>query len=266
MKTSGTTDGAGAGRGWSERARLRRARRALERQLDYQQRKAEKARGREADIVAAMRRHSSRVRERLEEVRPIDSAARVLEVGSGAHGLIFYFGAERGVGLDPLAADYAALFPAWQNLAHTVAARGEELPFADASFDLVLCDNVVDHAESPRRIVSELARVLAPGGLLYFTVNFHHPVYAAAAAAHSAWNAAGLPLEIGPFADHTVHLTLGAARALFDGLPLRPLAERHDIEEARAHARRRPPRHVGDRLKRLFFKNALYELIAERGP
>ena len=28
--------------------------------------------------------------------------------------------------------------------------------------------------------------------------------------------------------------------------------------------RQRPPRHAGDRLKRLFFKNALYELLAER--
>src|SRR5688500_20394945 len=37
-------------------------------------------------------------------LRPLERDGRVLEVGSGAHGLIFYFGAERGVGLDPLAA------------------------------------------------------------------------------------------------------------------------------------------------------------------
>ena len=247
-------------------AKRRRAARALERQLAYQRAKAEKARGREAEIVAAMRRRSSRVRALVEEVRPVSRDARVLEVGSGAHGLIFYFGAERGVGLDPLAADYAALFPAWQNLAHTVAARGEQLPFSDHSFDLVLCDNVVDHAEDPRRIVSELARVLTPGGLLYFTVNFHHPFYAAASAGHAACNAAGLPPESGPFAAPTVHLPLSPARALFRGLPLRHISERHTTEEARALARRRPARHAGDRLKRLFFKNALYELIAEREP
>jgi SAM-dependent methyltransferase len=265
-RTEGKAEGDAATRGRAGHARRRRARRALERQLEYQRAKAEKARGREAEIIDAMRRHSARVRALLEDVRPIPSAARVLEVGSGAHGLIFYFGGESRVGLDPLAADYALLFPAWQRLAPTVAARGEELPFADASFDLVLCDNVVDHAESPARIVRELARVLAPGGLLYFTVNVHHPVYAAASAAHAAWNAAGLPLEIGPFADHTVHLTLERARSLFRRLPLNVLRERHNIEEARALARRRPPRHPGDRLKRIFFKNALYELIAEREP
>ena len=92
--------------------------------------------------------------------------------------------------------------------------------FADRSFDVVICDNVVDHAESPSRIVRELARILVPGGLLYFTVNVHHPVYAVAAGVHSSWRAVGVPYEVGPFADHTTHLTVEAAERLFDGLPL----------------------------------------------
>jgi SAM-dependent methyltransferase len=249
-----------------ETALRRRARRALERQLAYQRAKSARATGHEEQYIEAMRMRSSLVREKLERVRPISRDARVLEVGSGAHGLIFYFGTTRGVGCDPLACDYAVLFPAWQSLAQTIAAEGEHLPFADSSFDVVLCDNVVDHAEGPARIARELSRVLAPGGLLYFTVNFHHAVYSAAARLHAAWNAAGLRFEIGPFADHTVHLTLDDARRLFDRLPLRILHEQHNQEEARAAARLRPPRHAGDRLKRLFFKNALYELIAERQP
>lgn len=252
--------------GQAETAKQRRARRALERQLDYQRAKAAKARGHEAEYVEAMRQRAARVREKLERVRAIAPDARVLEVGSGAHGLIFFFGTTRGAGVDPLACDYAALFPAWQHRARTIAAAGERLPFADASFDVVLCDNVVDHAEDPARIARELARVLAPGGLLYFTVNFHHRVYSAAARVHAAWNAAGLPFEIGPFADHTVHLTLPAARSLFDGLPLRVISENGNVAEAKRAARLRPPRHAGDRLKRLFFKNALYELVAEREP
>ena len=249
-----------------ETATQRRARRARERQLDYQRAKAVKARGHEAEYVEAMRQRSARVREKLERVRPIAGDARVLEVGSGAHGLVFFFGTTRGVGVDPLADDYAALFPAWQDRARTIAAAGERLPFADGTFDVVLCDNVVDHAEDPARIARELARVLTAGGLLYFTVNFHHPVYSAAARLHSAWNAAGLHFEVGPFADHTVHLTLPAARSLFDGLPLRVIDERADVADARRAARLRPPRHAGDRLKRLFFKNALFELVAERHP
>jgi SAM-dependent methyltransferase len=244
--------------------RQKLARRALERQLAYQERKAEHVRGHEDEIINAMKRSSHRVRELLETFQPISAGARVIEVGSGAHGLIFYFGSGPGVGVDPLAVSYGRLFPVWQRCAKTVAACGESLPFADQSFDVVLCDNVVDHAESPKRIVGELARVLAPGGLLYFTVNVHHPVYSVAAGLHSSWRAMGVPYEVGPFADHTVHLTIAAAADLFENLPLQILSSKSNIDEARARARKQAPRHVGDRFKRVFFKNALYEVVARR--
>jgi len=244
--------------------RQKLARRALERQLTYQQHKAEHIRGHEQDVIAAMTKSSRRVRDLLETFQPVPREARVIEVGSGAHGLIFCFGGEHRVGVDPLAADYCRLFPAWQRRASTVAAVGESLPFRDRSFDVVLCDNVVDHAESPSRIVRELVRILTPGGLLYFTVNIHHPLYRVAADVHSSWRAIGVPYEIGPFADHTTHLTLTSASELFRNLPVQMLSEKSNIDEARARARKQPPRHFGDRLKRVFFKNALYEVVARR--
>ena len=249
---------------WGEATRRRLAQRALERQLAYQEHKAEQVRGREEEIIAGMMRSSQQVRAKIETFQPIKPDARVIEVGSGAHGLIFYFGAKQGIGVDPLAVSYGRLFPRWQRCAQTIAAVGESLPFAGQSFDLVLCDNVVDHAESPRKIVSELARILVPGGLLYFTVNIHHQLYALAAGVHSSWRAAGVPYEIGPFADHTTHLTLESAARLFEGLPLQILSTKSNIDEARARARERPARHMGDRLKRVFFKNALYEVVARR--
>src|ERR1043165_9068835 len=212
--------------------RQRLARRALERQLKYQEKKAEHLRGHEDEVIAAMQRSSRRVRELLETFQRITNDARVVEVGSGAHGLIFYFGTEFRIGVDPLAVSYRSLFPRWQSRAQTIAAIGESLPFADRSFDLVLCDNVVDHAESPRRIVCELSRILIPGGLLYFTVNIHHQLYAIAAGVHSSWRAAGVPYEVGPFADHTTHLTINTAASLFDDLPLRILSAKSNIDEA----------------------------------
>ena len=82
--------------------------------------------------------------------------------------------------------------------------------------------------------------LVAPGGLLYFTVvNFRHAVYMFASQLHSAWNAAGLGFEIGPFADHTVHLTLKGARAL-PGLPLRVISESGDVAFAKRVARHFP--------------------------
>lgn len=238
----------------------RRAIRALQRQLEYQRAKAAVLRGRETAVLERILKKSSMVRAKLEAFRPIPASCRVLEVGSGAHGLIFGFNVDTAIGIDPLADHYRALFPAWQSRFPTVAGRGEALPFANDTFGLVLCDNVVDHAESPRRIVEEMIRVLAPGGMLYFTVNTHHPLYHLASVAHGAWTAMGLPLEIGPFADHTVHLTPTAARTLLADLPLTVLRE---TDDGRQRARGRVPvRHPGDWLKVLFFKNAQYEAIA----
>lgn len=249
---------------WQSKTLRRRAGRALSRQLEYQNVKARKVQGREADVIAGMSRASQRVRSKLEEVQSLKPDARVLEVGSGAHGLIFSFGARSGVGLDPLAVHYASLFPHWQRRAATVAAVGEALPFADGCFDIVLSDNVVDHAERPAMILAEIARVLAPSGLVYFTVNVHHPFYSIASTLHNWWNMLGISYEITPFADHTVHLTLDRARGLFQGLPFNVLRERVYRAEAKEMIRRSPPRHAGDRIKRIFFKNALFEIIAVR--
>jgi hypothetical protein len=102
--------------------------------------------------------------------------------------------------------------------------------------------------------------------LLFFSVNVHHPLYRFASWLHAAWNAAGIHLEVGPFADHTVHLTLNDVRRLLSAVPVRIVTERDGIAEARAAARAGPPRHAGDRLKRVFFKNARYEVVAVRNP
>jgi ubiquinone/menaquinone biosynthesis C-methylase UbiE len=50
----------------------------------------------------------------------------------------------------------------------TVAADAEHLPFADASFDLVLGHAVLHHIPDLPRAFGEFARVLAPGGTLLF--------------------------------------------------------------------------------------------------
>jgi SAM-dependent methyltransferase len=46
------------------------------------------------------------------------------------------------------------------------------IPFADHSFDLVLCNHVLEHVDDDRAAIREIFRVLKPGGFLYST----HPV------------------------------------------------------------------------------------------
>lgn len=41
---------------------------------------------------------------------------------------------------------------------------GVALPFADASFDVVWCKQVLEHVEQPEPLIGEVARVLRPGG------------------------------------------------------------------------------------------------------
>ena len=242
----------------------RRAARARERQLDYMHSFREEWRGREDQLVAEMRAHAGAIRDKVDKVRTIRPDDRILEVGSGGCGLSFNFGGDV-IGIDPLADDLRQLFP-WQrdSKVPTLAAEGEHLPFDDASFDIVLSDNVIDHAEDPQRIVNEMARVLKPDGLLYFTVNVHHPFYHAASRVYGAWRKLGLPGEVTPFADHTVHLSPQAATDLFGRLPLRIVSQTLNIEETRRAAKTLVPRHMGDRLKRLFYKNATIEVIAIR--
>lgn len=243
----------------------REAMRARDRQLVHQEQKAAKLRGREEEMAAALDLRWERVRGRINLGKPDwEEHGRLLEVGSGAHGMLFGSNSAGAVGVDPLAVDYVKLFPAWQRRIPTVAAEGERLPFGDAVFDAVFCDNVVDHAERPQAIVAEMVRVLAPGGLLYFTVNVHHRLYSLVARAHRRWRAAGIPFEIGPFANHTFHFTVDEARALFSGLPLDIRRERVDIEQAKVQARHRRIRNMGQLVTLAFFKNAPWEVIAER--
>ena len=96
----------------------------------------------------------------------------VLEVGGGGTQLVDFFPSTVRVSVDPLARFYHQAFgDLLSGGVKLLACRGEELPFRDAAFDLVVCRNVLDHVESPPRVVAELARVLRPGGLLYVGMN-----------------------------------------------------------------------------------------------
>jgi glycosyltransferase involved in cell wall biosynthesis/2-polyprenyl-3-methyl-5-hydroxy-6-metoxy-1,4-benzoquinol methylase len=53
----------------------------------------------------------------------------------------------------------------------------QELPFPDASFDLVFYHHVIEHVPDPAGSLAELSRVLRPGGLIYIgTPNRHRAV------------------------------------------------------------------------------------------
>ena len=241
---------------WIDTKKRERGERAVVRQLEYQKQKSEGFTDDQRIAALGVKRRGAVIRKKLEEYRQTKEHERVLEVGSGAHGLIFGFGGGVAVGLDPLAVQYRNLFPAWQSEAHTVAAVGEQIPFGDDTFDVVLSDNVVDHAADPIGIMFELARVLKPGGLLYFTVNTHHPVYQTVSVMHGMWNALGIKYEITPFADHTIHFTQSRVMNVFAELPVKVLSSTdHDSAGDSSEG-------IPGKIKRIFPKNILFEVIA----
>ena len=100
---------------------------------------------------------------------------RVLEVGCGAGVDLARFakgGADAtGVDLASSAIDLARANFEQQGLRGDFqVANGEQLPFADASFDLVYAHGVVQYTPDPPQLVNECRRVLKPGGEAVFQV------------------------------------------------------------------------------------------------
>jgi SAM-dependent methyltransferase len=120
----------------------------------------------------------------------IGPGARVLDLGCGRGGVMELFWREvrLSIGLDP---DHASLvehrtrtpdpsgFQNPKGLASypLVCGLGEALPFLAESFDLVIGLWVPEHLAQPEMVLSEIRRVLAPGGhFIFLTPNALHPL------------------------------------------------------------------------------------------
>lgn len=100
---------------------------------------------------------------------------RVLDVGCGTGYLLRELGgrcpqAVELVGVDPAAGMIAAARAAGDDdRLRWVEGTAEELPFAEASFDLVVSTTSFDHWADQQAGLAECARVLVPGGWLVLT-------------------------------------------------------------------------------------------------
>lgn len=100
--------------------------------------------------------------------------SRILDVGCGPRGSLEWSdGANLRVGLDPLAFEYRAFGTATHRMQY-VAATSDRLPFASASLDVVSAFNSLDHVEDVEATLSEVARVLRPGGDFLLLVDVNH--------------------------------------------------------------------------------------------
>ena len=101
---------------------------------------------------------------------------RILDVASG-------FGQDalalRRRGADVVGAEPSLRMIAWARLEsakqpdrtpHWVRGWSDALPFADASFDAVVCKGALDHFDRPERAIAEMARVTRPNGRVVLAV------------------------------------------------------------------------------------------------
>jgi SAM-dependent methyltransferase/uncharacterized protein YbaR (Trm112 family) len=95
---------------------------------------------------------------------------RVLVVGGGVAG------ADLGPLLDDPRLDVVET-DVWFGPRVELVCDGHDLPFRDGSFDAVVCQAVLEHVLDPPRVVAEIHRVLAPGGLAYAEVPFIQQVH-----------------------------------------------------------------------------------------
>lgn len=108
-------------------------------------------------------------------LEPADYAGKyVLDVGCGPRGsLEWASNAGIRIGIDPLAHDYRTLGTAEHEMGY-VAASSEALPFPDGCFDIVCSFNSIDHVDHLEEAISEVKRVLRPGGLLLLLTELNH--------------------------------------------------------------------------------------------
>lgn len=101
----------------------------------------------------------------------IPSDATVVDIGTGTGAnlrLLQQMGFSQVVGIDP-SAD-AAHWCAEKGLGDVHTGDIRALPLADASVDLLLATDVIEHVDEDKQAVAEILRVLRPGGTALITV------------------------------------------------------------------------------------------------
>jgi SAM-dependent methyltransferase len=112
----------------------------------------------------------------------LGSSGNVLELGIGPLGVGWsaFTPTARAVGVDSLARltvntsddSIDRFFKELQARTDFLQADATaRLPMDDANFDLIVCENVVDHTQDPRAVLAEGRRLVRPDGRLLFGVN-----------------------------------------------------------------------------------------------
>ncbi len=94
----------------------------------------------------------------------------ILDVGCGLKPYRFLFKTENYLGIDIETGGHSN-----QEKHVDKFYDGENIPFDDRSFDVVICTQVLEHAYKPEKIIAECSRVLRPDGKIFISMPFVYP-------------------------------------------------------------------------------------------
>jgi SAM-dependent methyltransferase len=134
--------------------------------------------------------------------------------------LLIVGGGTRGPGTDALYSspdiDVVA-FDIYASPNTSLIADGHAMPFADGSFDGVWVQSVLEHVVDPPKVVAQINRVLAPGGLVFAETPFLWPVHERAYD-FTRWTASGLRWLFRDFAIEASGTSSGPGTACLMGI------------------------------------------------
>jgi SAM-dependent methyltransferase len=115
----------------------------------------------------------------------------VLDLGCG-RGYWMRHMAERGIGAVGVEHDHVRAVRAGRH-GPVVSGDGAHLPLADASVGLVWCLHVLHHLPDPTTVLTEVRRVLRPGGSLVLAESVEdNPLLRLGRRLHASWDGVGI--------------------------------------------------------------------------
>jgi SAM-dependent methyltransferase len=100
----------------------------------------------------------------------------ILEVGCGPGGMmppLTRYGRVHGLDIAHDALRYCQT----RGFANVATASGTELPFDDASFDVVALFDTIEHIPDDKKVLEEVHRILKPGGFVFISVPAYQFLY-----------------------------------------------------------------------------------------
>lgn len=120
---------------------------------------------------------ANRLKEWLSYWLPLHDQTMILQIGSGGEGMINFLDVGKRFAIDPLADFFKKEFGQILDSSVTFTdGVGEDLPYEDGMFDVVIIYNALDHTSDRHKVLSEIRRVLRNDGIFHVAVHTYFEI------------------------------------------------------------------------------------------